>query len=72
MIALPILLFTYQRFPLTHLACTLIALHAMILMLGGRCSYVRAPLGFRMEDWFGWTHSLSDRPCGCRCMARIH
>ena len=35
MIALPIILFTYKRFPLTNLAYTLIAIHAKILMFGG-------------------------------------
>ena len=35
MIALPIMLFTYKKFPLTNLTYTLIAIHAMILMLGG-------------------------------------
>jgi putative membrane protein len=50
MIALPVLLFTYTRFPLTGLAYTLIAVHAMILILGGHYSYAKVPLGFWMED----------------------
>ena len=61
MIALPVLLFTYRKFPLTHLAYTLIAIHAMILMLGGHYSYARVPLGFWMEDWFGWTRNNYDK-----------
>ena len=61
MIALPVLLLTYRRFPLTNLAYTLIAVHAMILMLGGHYSYAKVPLGFWMEDWFGWTRNNYDK-----------
>jgi len=61
MIALPILLFTFRRFPLTDLTYTLIAIHAMILMLGGHYSYAKVPLGFWMEDWFGWTRNNYDK-----------
>jgi putative membrane protein len=61
MIALPVLIFTYRRFPLTNLTYTLIAIHAMILMLGGHYSYAKVPLGFWMEDWFGWTRNNYDK-----------
>ena len=61
MIALPILLFTYKRFPLTRLVYTLIAVHAMLLILGGHYSYARVPLGFWMEDWFGWGRNNYDK-----------
>ena len=61
MIALPVMLFTYRRFPLTNLTYTLVAIHAMILMLGGHYSYAKVPLGFWMEDWFGWTRNNYDK-----------
>ena len=61
MVALPIMLLTYRRFPLTSLTYTLIAIHAMILMLGGHYSYAKVPLGFWMEDWFGWTRNNYDK-----------
>ena len=61
MIALPILLLTYKRFPLTNLTYTLLAIHAMILMLGGHYSYAKVPLGFLMEDWCGWTRNNYDK-----------
>ena len=61
MIALPVMLLTYRRFPLTNLTYTLIAIHAMILMLGGHYSYAKVPLGFWMEDWFGWTRNNYDK-----------
>jgi putative membrane protein len=60
-IALPVMLFTYRRFPLTSLAYTLIAIHSMILMLGGHYSYAKVPLGFWMENWFGWTRNNYDK-----------
>ena len=61
MMALPILLLTYKRFPLTSLTYTLIAIHAMILMLGAHYSYAKVPLGFWMQDWFGWTRNNYDK-----------
>ena len=61
MIALPVMLLTYRRFPLSDLTYTLIAIHAMILMLGGHYSYAKVPLGFWMEDWFGWTRNNYDK-----------
>ena len=61
MIALPIILFTYNRFPLTNLTYTLIAIHAMILLLGGHYSYAKVPVGFWMEEWFGWTRNNYDK-----------
>ncbi len=60
-IALPVLLWTYRRFPLTNLTYTLIAIHSVILMLGGHYSYARVPLGFWMQDWFGWTRNNYDK-----------
>jgi putative membrane protein len=60
-IALPVMLFTYKRFPLTSLTYTLIAIHSMILMLGGHYSYAKVPLGFWMESWFGWTRNNYDK-----------
>lgn len=61
MIALPILIFTYRRFPLSSLTYSLIAIHSMILMYGGHYSYAEAPLGFWMGDWFGWTRNNYDK-----------
>jgi len=61
MLALPVLLFTWRRFPLTRLTYTLIALHAVILMLGAHYSYAKVPLGFWLQDWFGWTRNNYDK-----------
>jgi putative membrane protein len=61
MIVLPILLFTFRRFPLTNLMYSLIAVHSVILMVGGHYSYAKVPLGFWMGGWFGWTRNNYDK-----------
>ena len=53
LIALPILLVTARRFPLTPLVYVLIALHATILMVGGHYTYAEVPLGDWMKEAFG-------------------
>lgn len=60
-IALPLMLATHRRFPLTPLLYGLIALHMGVLMLGGHYTYARVPLGFWMEDAFGFTRNHYDR-----------
>src|SRR6266508_230159 len=60
-LAVPVLLFTYRRFPFTPLVYTLIFVHASILMLGGHYTYARVPLGFWMQDLFGFTRNHYDR-----------
>jgi len=61
LIAVPLLLATYRRFPLTPLAYGLIALHALILVLGAHYTYARVPLGFWMQDAFDFTRNHYDR-----------
>lgn len=46
LIALPLLVWTYQRFPLTNLLYALLFLHAGVLMLGAYYTYARVPWGF--------------------------
>jgi len=60
-IAVPILVATRRRFPLTPLAYRLILVHACILMLGGRYTYAEVPLGYWMEDAFGFARNHYDR-----------
>ena len=50
LIAMPVLLVTYHRFPLTNLLYVLIFCHAVVLMAGGAYSYARVPLGFQIQD----------------------
>jgi putative membrane protein len=60
-IAVPILLATYRRFPLTPLVYTLIFVHACILMVGGHYTYARVPLGFWMQKTFHFGRNHYDR-----------
>ena len=60
-IAVPILVATWRRFPLTPLVYSLIFVHACILMLGGHYTYARVPLGFWMQDLFHFTRNHYDR-----------
>jgi putative membrane protein len=61
LVAVPVLVATRHRFPLTPLAYRLIFLHACILMLGGHYTYARVPLGFWMRDLFGFARNHYDR-----------
>jgi len=60
-IAVPVLLATARRFPLTPLAYRLIFVHALILMLGGHYTYAQVPLGFWMQRVFGFSRNHYDR-----------
>lgn len=61
LIGAPILIATHRRFPLTSLLYTLLAVHAVILMVGGHYTYARVPLGFWAQDVFGFTRNHYDR-----------
>jgi putative membrane protein len=61
LIAVPVLVLTYTRFRFTPLVYTLIAIHACILMVGGKYTYAQVPLGFWMERVFGFTRNHYDR-----------
>lgn len=61
LIGAPILLATYRRFPLTSLLYTLLAIHALILVVGGHYTYARVPLGFWAQEIFGFARNHYDR-----------
>jgi putative membrane protein len=61
LVAAPLLVATFRRFPLTPLVYWLVALHALVLILGGHYTYARVPLGFWMQDWFDFTRNHYDR-----------
>lgn len=60
-IALPLLLVTRKKFPLTSLLYVLIFLHALILILGAHYSYARVPAGFWVQDLFELQRNHYDR-----------
>jgi len=61
LIAIPVLLFTYRRFPLTTLLYVLIFVHSIVLMIGGAYTYARVPIGFEIAHWFGWHRNPYDK-----------
>lgn len=50
LIVVPVLLATAWRFPLTRLLYLLIALHCLVLILGGAYTYARVPVGFWVQE----------------------
>ncbi|WP_374536565.1 DUF2238 domain-containing protein [Chitinimonas taiwanensis] len=61
LIAAPILLLSYRRFPLSSLLYGLICLHALVLILGGAYTYARVPLGFWVQDWLDLSRNPYDK-----------
>jgi len=61
LIAAPLLVATWRSFPLTPLAYWLIAIHALILILGGHYTYARVPPGFWIQDLFDFSRNHYDR-----------
>jgi putative membrane protein len=61
LIALPLLWATRERFPLTTLLYALIAIHGIVLMVGGAYSYARVPLGFSIQEAFGLSRNPYDK-----------
>jgi len=60
-LAIPILVATARRFPLTPLAYRLIFVHALILMVGGHYTYARVPLGAWLQEPLHLTRNHYDR-----------
>lgn len=61
LIALPVLWGTARGFALTRLALLLIAVHGLVLMLGGAYTYARVPIGFEVQEWLGLSRNPYDR-----------
>ena len=60
-IGLGLLVATRRRFPLTPLLLVLLFIHAVILVVGGHYTYALVPLGFWMQDAFGFARNHYDR-----------
>ncbi|MFJ5219239.1 DUF2238 domain-containing protein [Streptomyces sp. NPDC088354] len=61
MIGLPLAVATRRRFPLTGLLCVLLALHALVLSVGGHYTYAQVPLGDWLRDSLGLSRNPYDR-----------
>ena len=60
-VALPIVMARWRRFPLTRLLCWLLAAHALVLIHGGAYTYAETPLGFWLRDLAGFARNPWDR-----------
>jgi putative membrane protein len=61
LIALPILILSRRAFPLTSLAYGLLALHGVILMIGGHYTYAEMPLFNWLRDTYDLSRNHYDR-----------
>lgn len=61
LIGVPILLYVRPTFRFTRLVYTLLWIHAVILMVGGRYTYAEVPLGFWIQEAFGFARNHYDR-----------
>ena len=61
LIAIPLLVMTYNKFPLTNLVYGLIAVHMLILLVGGHYTYAEMPLFSWLRDYYGWDRNYYDR-----------
>jgi putative membrane protein len=61
LIVVPVLLATAWRFPLTRLLYLLIALHCLVLIVGGAYTYARVPVGFWVQELFVLDRNPYDR-----------
>jgi len=61
LLGFPVLVVTRRRFPLTGLLYGLLLAHFGVLALGGVYTYAEVPLGFWMQDWFGFARNHYDR-----------
>lgn len=61
LLGFPILFLTYKRFPFTPIIYILLVIHFVILGIGGIYTYAKVPLGYWMQDWFGFTRNHYDK-----------
>lgn len=61
LLVVPLLLATAGRFPLTRLLTWLIAVHAVILMVGGHYTYALVPAGAWVSELLGLARNHYDR-----------
>lgn len=61
LIALPVLAISFKKFPLSILLYVLIALHAMILMVGGHYTYAEVPMFNWLRDALDLSRNYYDR-----------
>ncbi len=60
-VILPVLIATYRCHPLTSLLYWLLALHAVVLIVGGHYTYAEVPAGRWVQETFGLARNPYDR-----------
>ncbi|SFP08944.1 Uncharacterized membrane protein YjdF [Amycolatopsis arida] len=60
-VAVPVLVAVHRRFPLTLLSYRLLTAGALFIALGAHYTYAEVPLGFWLQDWFGFERNHYDR-----------
>ncbi|MEJ2465066.1 MAG: DUF2238 domain-containing protein [Candidatus Thiodiazotropha sp.] len=61
MLGLVLLTLTWRRFPLTPLLCRLLALHSLILIIGGYYTYAEVPLFNWLQETLDFSRNHYDR-----------
>jgi len=61
LLGVPALVATHRRFPLTNLLYGLIALHCLVLMVGGYWTYAEVPAGHWVKGWLHLARNPYDR-----------
>jgi putative membrane protein len=60
-LGVPVLVLTHRRSPLTNLLYALLALHGLVLMLGGYWTYAEVPAGHWVKAWLHLARNPYDR-----------
>ncbi|MCS5710392.1 DUF2238 domain-containing protein [Candidatus Berkiella aquae] len=61
MIVIPLLILTYQKFRLTNLLYALIAIHCVILLIGGHYTYAKVPFFDLLREYWQFSRNNYDR-----------
>ncbi|MEX0694901.1 MAG: DUF2238 domain-containing protein [Rhodospirillales bacterium] len=61
MIAVPLLWFSREGFPLSRIVLWSAFMHGLILIMGGHYTYAEVPLGFYLQDVFDFARNPYDR-----------
>ena len=61
LVGLIVLVLTYNKFRMPTFLYVVMALHMAVLLVGAHYSYAKVPLGFWMQDCFGWTRNNYDK-----------
>ncbi len=60
-LAVPVLVLTFRRFPMTPLLYWLLLVHGLVLLLGAHYTYAKVPLGFWLQDVLAFERNPYDR-----------